>query len=98
MIMPMFLTLLVLEMFISRMLHIFIMLMFHIQKHLILGIMMFMLKLFACLKTRIRMHQMDCICHFIPLMLLIFVQTNLAKWLPNMLGSDRKSTKTCACY
>lgn len=46
-----------------------LMLIFHMVEHLTLGIMLIMIRLFMCLKSRLAMHQMVHICHIIPLML-----------------------------
>jgi hypothetical protein len=55
-------------------------------KHLILDILLNMLKLLKCLRRKSLMHQLDPICHLRLLMHLMCGLTNLAKYLPNMLG------------
>jgi TRAP-type uncharacterized transport system fused permease subunit len=71
----------------------FVILILLMQKLMIQGILILMLKLFKCLRRQLRLHHLDCICLSIHLMYLMFLLTNLAKLLPNMLDPSTRAPR-----
>jgi hypothetical protein len=98
--MIMMLTLFILRIIMLRMLMprklkflMFVILILLMQKLMIQGILILMLKLFTCVRRQLRLHHLDCICLSIHLMHLMFLLTNLAKLLPNMLDPSTRAPR-----